>query len=185
MDLDATWYGGRLRPRTHCARWEPSSPSPKKGAKLPIFGPCLLWPNSQMDQDATWYEGRPRLRPHYVTWGPGSPLPKGAQPPHPIFGQCLLWPTVAHLSYCWALVMLLFSSTVNDYVTNKTVDKFTAVWYFWNSGWQWTDTYMYLTDQPKFVFIFGGENNYFWQFWQFCFQCIFHFRFFRFRLKMH
>jgi len=26
-----------------------------KGAQLlPIFGPCLLWPNGWIDQDATW-----------------------------------------------------------------------------------------------------------------------------------
>jgi len=31
MDQNATWYGGRPRPRPHCARWEPSSPSPKRG----------------------------------------------------------------------------------------------------------------------------------------------------------
>ena len=29
MHQDATWYGRRPRPRPHCARWEPSSPSPK------------------------------------------------------------------------------------------------------------------------------------------------------------
>jgi len=28
-------------------------PLPKKGTEPPIFGPCLLWPNSWMDQDAT------------------------------------------------------------------------------------------------------------------------------------
>jgi len=39
-------------------RWE------QKGAEPPIFGPCLLWPNSCMDQDATWYRGRPQPRPH-------------------------------------------------------------------------------------------------------------------------
>ena len=26
-------------------------PSPPKGAQPPIFGPCLLWPDSWMDQD--------------------------------------------------------------------------------------------------------------------------------------
>ena len=26
MDQDATWYGGRPRPRRHCVRWGPSSP---------------------------------------------------------------------------------------------------------------------------------------------------------------
>jgi len=34
------------------------APLPKKGAEfgsgaLPIFGPCLLWPNGWMDQDGT------------------------------------------------------------------------------------------------------------------------------------
>ena len=49
MDQDATWYGGRPRPRPHCVRWEPSSP--RKGhsstAVPPLFGPCLLWPNGR------------------------------------------------------------------------------------------------------------------------------------------
>jgi len=44
MDQDATWYGGRPRPRRHCARWRPSFP---QGARPPIFGPCLLWPNGR------------------------------------------------------------------------------------------------------------------------------------------
>jgi len=25
--------------------------------QLPVFSPCLLWPNSSVDQDATWYGG--------------------------------------------------------------------------------------------------------------------------------
>jgi len=45
MDQDATWHGGRPRPRPHCARWGPSSPPPPKGYSPPIFSPCLLWPN--------------------------------------------------------------------------------------------------------------------------------------------
>jgi len=55
----------------------------RKGAEpLPIFSPCLLWPNGCMDQDATWYGGRSRPRPHCARWGPLLPLPKkGAQPP--------------------------------------------------------------------------------------------------------
>jgi len=38
---------------------------PPKGAQQlpPLFGPCLLWPNSWIDQDATWYKGRPQPRP--------------------------------------------------------------------------------------------------------------------------
>jgi len=35
MDQDATWYGGRPRPRPRCVTWGPSSP---QGAQPPIFG---------------------------------------------------------------------------------------------------------------------------------------------------
>jgi len=91
MDQDGTWHEGRPRPRPHCARWGPSSPSSKKGHNPPpIFGPCLLWPNGWMDQDTTWYGGRPQPRPHCVTWGSSSP--KGGTAPPPIFSPLLLWP---------------------------------------------------------------------------------------------
>jgi len=56
-----------------------------------------------MNQDATWYEGRPRPRPHCVTLGPSS-CTRGTEPQfsaHVYCGQ-----TVAHLSYCWALVII-------------------------------------------------------------------------------
>ena len=55
----------------------------KRGTAPPLFGPCLLWPNSWMDEDATWYGGRPQPRLHCIRWGPRSP--KGAQQP-PLFG---------------------------------------------------------------------------------------------------
>jgi len=51
---------------------DPAPHQKKKGAQPPIFGPCLLWPNSWMDQGATWYRGRPWHRPHCVRWGPRS-----------------------------------------------------------------------------------------------------------------
>jgi len=35
MDQNATWYGGRPRPRPHCVRWGPSLPP--KGAQQPPF----------------------------------------------------------------------------------------------------------------------------------------------------
>jgi len=47
MDQDATWYGGRPRPRRHCARWGPSSP--KKGHS-PHFSTMSIVANSWMDQ---------------------------------------------------------------------------------------------------------------------------------------
>ena len=49
MDLDATWYRFRSRPKRHCVRWGPSS-QPPKGAQPPIFGPRLLWPNGRPSQ---------------------------------------------------------------------------------------------------------------------------------------
>jgi len=67
-------------PRPHCAGGYPA-PLPKKGAQPPIFGPCLLWPNSWMDQDVIWYGGRPRPTPNCATWGPRSPK-KASQPPN-------------------------------------------------------------------------------------------------------
>jgi len=60
IDQDATWYGGRPRPRRHCVRWGPRSPLPKRGrgrAPLQIFGPCLLRPNGWMDEAGTWHGG--------------------------------------------------------------------------------------------------------------------------------
>jgi len=69
---------------------DPAPPQKGGGAPCPIFGPCLLWPNSCMDQDATCHRGRRWPTPDCVRWGPRSPSPKMAQPP--IFGQCLLWP---------------------------------------------------------------------------------------------
>jgi len=91
MHQDATWYGGRPKPRRLCVRCGPSFPSPK-GAQPPIFVQCPLWPNDCMDEDATWYGSRPRPRPHCIRRGPSSAR-KGhsSPPPHP-FGPCLLWP---------------------------------------------------------------------------------------------
>ena len=45
MDQDATWYGGRLRPRPHCVRWGPQSPPQKKrgtGLRSPHFHPIYV-----------------------------------------------------------------------------------------------------------------------------------------------
>jgi len=67
----------------------------------PIFGPCPLWPNRCIDEDATWYGGRP----HCVRWwhsSAPSPPKKGYSPQFSAHVCCSQ--TVAHLSYCWALV---------------------------------------------------------------------------------
>jgi len=77
MDLDATWYGGRPRPghkpqfSAHVCCGQKTAgyikmplvtvglgsgdivldgdPASRQGAKPPIFGPRLLWPNGWMD----------------------------------------------------------------------------------------------------------------------------------------
>ena len=70
---------------------------------LSVCNVGVLWPNGWMDQDETWHAGRPVSRPHCVRWGP-SPPQRGAVPQfsaHVYCGQ-----TVAHLSYCWALVFI-------------------------------------------------------------------------------
>jgi len=46
----AHWYEGRPRPRRHCVRWGPTLAAPPKGARPPIFIPCLLWPNGRPSQ---------------------------------------------------------------------------------------------------------------------------------------
>jgi len=38
IDQDATWYGGRPRPRPHSVTWEPKN---RGGAASPLFGPCI------------------------------------------------------------------------------------------------------------------------------------------------
>jgi len=71
----------------------------------PICNVGVLWPNGWTDQDTTRYGGRPRPRWHCVRWEPSSPPPrKGAEQP-PTFAYVYCGQMVAHLSYCWALVL--------------------------------------------------------------------------------
>ena len=68
-----------LRPGDFVLHGDPS-PSAKREAEAPIFGPCLLRSNGWMDQVAIWYRGRPRPQQHCVTWGP-SFAHRGHNPP--------------------------------------------------------------------------------------------------------
>ena len=58
-----------------------------------------------MDVDATWYGSRHRRRPHCIRRVPSAPR-KGTAScnPPPSFRPMSIVATVAHLSYCWALV---------------------------------------------------------------------------------
>jgi len=91
MDQDATWYGGRPRPRRHCVRWGPSYPQKKGHTHRIQFLAHLLWPNGWMDEDATWYGSRPRPRPLCIRRVPSYPR-KGHSSPSPLFVPCLFWP---------------------------------------------------------------------------------------------
>jgi len=71
---------------------------PKTGTTPPVFGSCLLWPNSWIDEDATRYGSRPRPRPHCVRRAPNSPVKAAQQPPS--FQPMSIVAMVAHLSYC-------------------------------------------------------------------------------------
>jgi len=91
MDQDATWYGGKSRPKRHCVRWGPSSPSPNRGHN-PQFSVHVY-----CAKRALWIKMPPGvvvgLDPSDIMLyeGPTSPSPKErAQPP--IFGPCLLSP---------------------------------------------------------------------------------------------
>jgi len=104
-----------------------AAPSQRRGQSpppSPIFSPCLLWSNGWMDQDATWYEDWPWLRPHCVTWGSSSPK-RGTAPPPQFSAHVYCGQTVAHLSYCWALVNTL-KQCLCSVIGPKATDSETA-----------------------------------------------------------
>ena len=87
MDQDATCYGGRHRPRRHCVRCGPSSPSPKSG-QIPLPNThvfCSLtagWIKVALGMEVGLGPG------HIVLGGDPAPLPKKAAEPlifRPIF----------------------------------------------------------------------------------------------------
>jgi len=101
LDQDATWYGGRPRPRPHCVRCGPSSPFSLERA---ITAPPHFLTHVCCGQTARWI----RIPTMEVSLGPGNvvlhgdPAPrprKGTQQP-PRFGP-LCSGTVAHLSCCF------------------------------------------------------------------------------------
>jgi len=94
MDQDATWHGGRPRPRhitLHIVSDDDPTPYPLKGTQpvSPIFGPYLLWPNGWMDQDAACRDVGLGQSDIVLDGVPAPPPKKGHS--HPLFGPCLLW----------------------------------------------------------------------------------------------
>ena len=129
---------------------------PKKGTP-PIFGPCLVWPNGWVDQDATWYGGgRPRPRPHCVRWGPISPK-SGTTPKFSVNVSC--GQTVAHLSYCRALVFFLGSRAARTGGTILTIYTSYGVSAQGSAFRGRDETAPHLVGQIPQNFNFGGVNR--------------------------
>jgi len=96
MHQDATWYGGRPRPRPHCTRWGPSCPfrkghSPQFSAHL-YCGQTARWIKMALGMEVGLGSG------HIVLDGDPAAPAKGAQQPlTPSFRPVSIVATVAHL----------------------------------------------------------------------------------------
>jgi len=94
---DATWYGGKPRPRRHCVRWGPSSPL--KGAQLQCSahvycGQKAGWMKTPLGTEVDHGQGL------IVLVRDPAPRPaKGAQHCRS-FRPMSIVATVAHLGYC-------------------------------------------------------------------------------------
>ena len=103
MDQDATWYGGRPRPRLLCVRWGPCFPKKGGTAAPPHFsvhvycGQTAGWIRVPLATETGLGPGR-----RCVTWRPRSPYSKGYSSPD-TFRTTFLWhgrPSQLLLSTC-------------------------------------------------------------------------------------
>jgi len=82
IDQDATWYGGRPRPRRLCIRWGPRSPPPKGDGAPQKFsahvycGQTAGWINMVLDTEVGLSSGD-----LVVSDGDPAPLPKKGHSP--------------------------------------------------------------------------------------------------------
>jgi len=72
---------------------------------LSVCGVGVLWRNGWTDQDATWYRGISLGPGDIVLYGDPAP-PTERSTAAPTFQPVYCGQTVAHLSNCWALVLL-------------------------------------------------------------------------------
>jgi len=120
MDQDDTWYGGRPRPGHIVLHGDPAPPPPK--GHNPQFSAHVCF-----GQTAGWIKiplgTKVGLGPGNIVlhWDPAPP-PKMGQTPrfsaHVYCGQM-----VAHLSYCWALVLLLLINSNSMYIISMPHHK--------------------------------------------------------------
>jgi len=120
MDQDATWYGGRPRPRRLCVRWERSSPLPAKKGHSPQFsahvccGQAARWIRMSLGREVglgpgdTVLDGNPAppkkgtvssFRPMFIVRRGPIPPQKGHSM-SPSFRPISIVVTVTHLSNC-------------------------------------------------------------------------------------
>jgi len=119
MDQNATWYGGKARPRRRCVRWGRSPPPHKKGTATQFlvhvyFGETAGWMNTPLGT-----EGLDLGPGHIVLDGVPAPRERGKAAP-PLFGPCLLWPRLPISATVDLLLQLLKHSTNSP--TYTTVD---------------------------------------------------------------
>jgi len=84
----------RPRPRPHCARWRPSSPTQKGAQRRPLFGSCSLRPNG-WSLDGSWIKLPLCTKVGLVSCNivlDTDPAPARQGAHYPILGPCLLWP---------------------------------------------------------------------------------------------
>jgi len=87
---------------------------------------ALLWPKGSMDEDATWYGIRPRRRPHCIRRVPSTP--RKGHSTTPSFRPMPIVATVAHLSYCWALVQTVAQKPIQTSTTDTDPSLAHAQW---------------------------------------------------------
>jgi len=104
MDHDATWYGGRPRPRRYCVRWGPSSPLPKKGEHALQFSACVYCGQMAGSIKVARVTEVGLSPGHIVLHGDPAPPQKDAQPPNfwpmsVVVRQSPISTTTEHLCY--------------------------------------------------------------------------------------
>jgi len=72
MDQDATWYGGRPRPRRHCIRCGPAPPPKGGGTAPPILAHVYCGQTAGWIRMPLHMEVRRRTSSRCVRWGPSS-----------------------------------------------------------------------------------------------------------------
>ena len=86
---------------------DPATPRKRAHPPPPNFWPTSVVAKRLMDEDATWYGSR--TRPIHIVLD-GVPALRKRGTAAPCFRSMSIVATVAHLSYCLALVILLYTS---------------------------------------------------------------------------